>query len=236
MALPKIQSPSYTLNVPSTNDLIEYRPFIVKEQKTLLLAKESGDEHAMIRATRDLIASCVTSELDVSKLTLFDFEYLFLQIRAKSVGETSDVQIKCSECEEYEPVTINLEEAKLTETEAKSNKIALTDDVGIVMQYPKFEASVALLSRGDDLGQTDMAFETLIGCIESIYDESAVYPAEDSTRDELMEFVDGLSSKQFERMSEFIQGMPKIGLFVEFVCSKCGEKNNETITGLKNFF
>jgi len=234
MALPKLESPSYTMTIPSTGKAVEYRPFNVKEQKTLLLAKESDDEQAMVRATRDLITSCVVTPIDVNKLTLFDFEFMFLQVRAKSVGETSDIQIKCHDCGEFNPITINLEEAKVLGEVQKDNKIELTDTIGLLMSYPMFESSMRLISQRKS--DTEAAFSTLIDCIDAIYDESAVYTAEDTPRKELVEFIDQLSNKQFEAVTDFINSSPVIGLEVNFNCTKCEVLNEETITGLKNFF
>lgn len=236
MALPKLNTPTYTMIIPSMQKEVEYRPFNVKEQKTLMMAKESNDEKAMIRATRELIRDCLFDKVDIKKLTMFDFEYIFLMCRAKSVGETSDVMIKCSECEDLNPVSINIDDAEVF-GEIKSSKektVALTDEVGVTLNYPGFESALEILQQNQ--GETEAALDVIVSCVDTIYDKENVYPAADHTFDELKEFVESLSTKQFEQITEFFNDAPYVGLNSKFVCKKCEAKNELTIQGLKNFF
>lgn len=234
MALPKINTPTYTVKIPSSGKMIEYRPFSVKEQKTLMLAKESNDVQSMVRATKDLIASCTFEEINAADLAIFDFEYLFLKIRAKSVGETSDIQIKCKNCDEFVPLTINVDEVEVVGDIEKDKKLQLTDNIGIKLRYPSFENSISLL--GSDKEETEMVYDLILDCIEMIYDENEVYPVEDSTRQELVEFVDSLSTRQFQNITEFFDTSPMVSLDADANCGKCEHSEKITITGLKNFF
>lgn len=235
MALPKLDTPTYALSIPSSGASAEFRPFTVKEQKQLLLAKESNDEGNMIRTVRDLISSCLFG-VEPNDLTLFDFEYIFMRVRAKSVGETSDVRIACTECEKFTDVSINIEEAQIGGDirKGKDLKIELTDDVGLVMRYPRFETMINLLQKKNT--ETQNTFETIIDCIDLIYDKDNMYHADEHTREELVEFVDSLPSNALQKISEFFSSSPEVVLNVKFDCSSCGVTNEKTIKGLKNFF
>ena len=234
MALPKLTSVTYDVTIPSTGKRINIRPFNVKEQKILLIAKESGDSGQMVRAARDLIGGCTLGEVDVNELTTFDFEYLFLQARAKSVGETSDVRVACSSCNHKNDITIELEEAEVRGDLKKDLKVKLTDEVGIVMRYPSFK-DAETLSKLDRKSST-ASIDALTCCIDVIYDKDNVYPASDSTKKELEEFVESLSTKQFQEVAAVFNDMPAVSMDIDFMCIKCKEGNNIELTGLTNFF
>lgn len=233
MALPKLETPNYTVEIPSSGEKVEYRPFTVKEQKQLLIAKESNDQEAMIRTTRDLIESCVY-DVKVKDLTLFDFEYLFVKIRAKSVGETSDVRIACEECGEQSPVTLDLEKTRVEGDLKKNRAIELTSEIGIVMRWPSFESALNLINT--EKSNAEIAADAIIDCIESVYDQSQVYPAEDVPKKELEEFVDSMTAAQFQKVAEFFEESPKVVLATRFTCQSCKHKNKLEIEGMKNFF
>jgi hypothetical protein len=230
MALPKLNTVTYKAKIPSTGKSVEYKPFTVKEQKMLLLAKESEDKGQMIRAARDLIKSCTLGKVDVSKLTMYDFEYLFIKARSKSVGETSDVLIKCSKCGHQNEVSLNLDDCTVTET-TKSLKVKLDDSIGVVLKFPSLTDAEKLSEDG-----SNDEISTIAACIDSIYTNDEIFAAEDHTPTELVDFIESLSAKQLKLVSEVLQDMPKVTLEHEFKCMKCGEHNKLKIEGLKNFF
>jgi|TARA_B110000908_G_scaffold8555_1_gene10604 hypothetical protein len=210
--------------------MITYKPFTVKDQKMLLLAKESGDKGQMIRAARDLITSCTLGKIDASKLTMYDFEYLFIKIRSKSIGETSDVLIKCKECQHSNEVSLNLEDCRVTETETDL-KIKLTDEVGIVLKYPSFKDA----ERMSEEENTD-ELSTIVSCIDTIYTSDEIHSSDDYTTKELIEFIESLSSMQLKTIADALKDTPHAVLDSKFNCMKCGATNELTIEGLKNFF
>ena len=230
MSLPKLNTVTYKLKVPSTGKSIEYKPFTVKEQKMLLLAKESDDKGQMIRAARDLIKSCTLGKLNVDTLTMYDFEFLFIKARSKSIGETSDVLIKCKECNHQNEVALNLDDCKVT-APGKSLKVKLDSNVGVVLKFPSLKDAEKLSEN-----ESNDELTTIASCIESIYTNDEVFAAEDHTSAELVDFIESLSAKQLKMVGEVLQDMPKTVLDQKFKCMKCGADNELTIEGLKNFF
>ena len=233
MSLPQIDQAIYTLTL-SDGTKVEYRPYKVKEEKAILIAKETGTSGDMVKTSKELVKACTFDKVDVDKLTTFDFEKLFLNIRGKSAGETSDLLITCKECGHKEEVTVNIEDARL-EGDMKSEKertIAITDEVGVVMHYPQIGAA----DNMEEDQSTESMMRTIISCINMIYDAQAIYKAEDSSYEELSDFVDSLSSKQFADMVEVISDMPKLVINDEFNCSKCKEHNEVKLEGIGSFF
>lgn len=233
MALPKLVSAKYSLEIPSTKELIEYRPYLVKEEKILMMAFETKDQSQMISALRDTIAGCTEGKVKVDNLTIFDLEYIFLKLRSKSVGETSTLGIKCSECSKTSQVEVNLNEVEVLGEIKSSAQIALTDTVGIVVKYPTVKGLYRQLQKNDE---TDSAMSAVISSIESIYDAENVYPAENETEESLLEFVDSLTSDQFKKLTSFFDDMPKLKHKVSFKCQSCKIPNDIDIEGLQNFF
>lgn len=239
MALPKVVTPTYKTTLPSTGETIEFRPFTVKEQKALLIAKESNDEEQMIRAVRDLISASVTG-VDVNDLTLFDFEYLFLKTRAKSVGETADIKIKCKHCDHYTEMTLNIDDLQIDPQPKRGKDLAVTlfNDVGVVMRYPRFTSTLELFRSNANKSDAETTFDTIVNSIESVFDENGVYAADDHTREELVDFLDALDGLSLQKLTSFFNEMPVVSLAVNFRCTneECKETNTETLRGLKNFF
>ena len=235
MALPRIDSPKYELTVPSTGEKVEYRPYLVKEEKILMLAMESKDQNQMIRALRDVIAGCTDGKIQVDNLAMFDLEYVFLKIRSKSVGETSKIGIKCTSCEAKNELEINLEEIEVQGEVKKNAKIALTDTIGVVLKYPTVKGIQKQLgkNKGDD-AQVSMA--AVASAIESIYDAENIYNAEDETSESLIGFLDSLTSSQFKKISEYFEDMPRLKHEVKYKCKSCGVENTQTLEGLTSFF
>ena len=234
MALPKLVSSKYTLTVPSTGEVVEYRPYLVKEEKVLMTAFESKDKSQMIAALRDTIAGCTEGKVNIDTLAIFDFEYIFLKLRSKSVGETSKIGVKCTACDTRNEVEVNLEEVNVSKAQKKNNKVELTDEVGIMLRYPTVKGLYKQLTHAKT--EADQSMATIVSAIESIYDAENVYASENETEKSLMDFLDSLTADQFKKISAFFTDMPKLKHDVKFDCIKCSEKNSITLEGLENFF
>ena len=232
MALPTIESPKYFLTVPSTKESVEFRPFLVKEEKVLMIAQEAGTNQSMISAMKDVINACTFGALDLYSLAMSDLEYILLQIRAKSVGETSDIKFKCNECDEFIDITIDLSEIEVTESKNKENKIQLTDDIGITLKSPGLkEAEVAARSSK----KANSIVQSLMTVIESVYDAESVYPFADATPKEIEKFIDSLNSKQVVKIKEWVDGLPSLKKEIKYKCSK-GKERTKVLSGLDDFF
>lgn len=242
MALPIVNSSRYTAEIPSTGKSIEFRPFLVKEEKLLMVALESNDTGLTMRTLKDIIKNCVFDDIDVNVLTTFDIEWLFLQLRSKSVGEVVDIKLPCSECDTPMEVKINLEKIKMDKTISKDDKvIMLTDDVGIEFNYPsvnmveKIDQSLIVGEESPEK-QMSMTIDIIIASIKSIFDADNVYDSGDSTKEELVKFVDQLNSAQFARIASFFSDLPALTHTVEFKCGSCGHDNEIELRGLQSFF
>lgn len=234
MALPKLVSSKYTLTVPSTGEVVEYRPYLVKEEKVLMTAFESKDKAQMIAALRDTIAGCTEGKVNIDTLAIFDFEYIFLKLRSKSVGETSKLAIKCSSCEARNEVSVNLEEVQVSKAKGKNNKVELNEEVGMMLRYPTVKGLYKQLTNAKT--DADQSMAAVVSAIESIYDAESVYAAENETEKSLLDFLDSLTADQFKKVSAFFEDMPKLKHEVKFDCTKCSEHNSVTLEGLENFF
>ncbi len=231
MALPVLNTARYTTIVPSLNKEVSFRPYLVKEEKILMIAMESQDNKQIIRAVKDVIKACVLDEINVEKLAMFDIEALFLALRSKSVGEKIDVRLKCTACETLNDINIDLDEIELPDGSVDSI-IKLTDDVGVTMRYPS-------INDVEDMNQEGGVEEMMkiIGlCIENIFDADNVYSANSYSKKELNEFIDGLNSSQFQKITQFFEELPAITHNVKFDCVNCGEKNDVELKGIASFF
>ena len=242
MALPKIDVPIYEVEVPSNKKTIRFRPFTVKEEKLFLMAAQSDDPDSIVKTIVQVLNNCVLDEMEIEKMPMFDLEFLFLNLRARSIGEVVELSYKCNNeivdeegnkksCNNIVNVDVNLLEIKPNGTELK-NKILLTDKLGIVMKYPNLE----VIKNNAVEGELDMVIELIIDCIDYIYDEENIYYAKDSTREELLEFLDSLQSKELEKIKLFFESLPKITKEVDFSCGKCGYHEKITLEGIQNFF
>ena len=235
MPLPKLEANKYPAVIPSTNKTIEFRPFLVKEEKILMIAQESKDPLQIFKAMKDIIKACTFDSVDASELTTYDLEYLFLQLRAKSVGETADIKIKCEECDEYNEVSINLLDAKVEFPKEKVDaKIELSDTVGIVMRPITIARSEALSKK--NTGDSNTLIHTIVASIDSIYDNNGVYKTDDTAEGDLKDFVESLSHSHLEKIQKYLSAQPKLKLKVEFKCHKCGHDNVRILEGLESFF
>ena len=237
MALPVMSAPTYELTVPSTKQKIKYRPFLVKEEKALLIAQQSEDETVMLNTLKDVITACTLGKLDADKIAMFDIEYIFTQLRAKSVGEISELVFMCKQCNDPKAkmyVDIDLTQLKVQFDPAHTSDINLFGNVGIKMKYP----DLALLDslEGGNVNDVDSIFKIITQCIESIYDEDAVYSANEQTKEELDQFINNLTQDQFKKVQAFFETMPKLEKKVEFDCPVCKHHHEHTIRGLTGFF
>ena len=235
MALPKLNVPEYNLKLPSSGKNVKYRPFLVKEEKLLYLAMESGEQKDMIDAVKNILTSC-TSLRSLKDLATFDIEYLFLKIRTRSVGENVDVNITCPDDNETQvPVSIPLDDIEIKTSPEHKREIKLSDDIIITMGYPSFDMFVKLNLVGDDPG-VDQVFEMAAACVETIADSEQVYDCKDSSKKELLAFFDDMNSGQFKKIQTFFETMPKLSHTVKVLNPNTGVENEVTLEGLSSFF
>jgi len=234
MSLPIISSPKYTLEIPSTREVIEYRPFLVKEEKILLIAQESQDQGQIMNALKDVVSACTYGKINPDKLTPYDLEYVFIKLRAKSVGEVSTVGIKCKECKTDNKVDINLDDITVS-GELPNSRIQLTDTIGVNMK-PMCMRDLTKIALKQKASTADQMTDTIIANIESIYDQSTIYLKENSTREEMEAFIGSLNRTQMKKIEEFIEGLPKVKHDVNFKCTSCSTVNSQTISGIQSFF
>jgi len=234
MALPKLDAPRYEMKLPSTNQKLVYRPYLVKEEKILMLAMESQDDRQMIRAVKDVITACTEGAIDADKLTMFDMEYMFTQLRSKSVGEKTTVGVKCGSCGVKNDVDIDLNRVNVTVPNAKTRKVELTKNVGMILKYPSIDDVIN--AQSSDLSDVDKTFDVIISCIDSIYSNDEMFDAKEQTKKELKDFIDSLSSDQFNKVKAFVENMPSAKIAVSFDCIKCSHHNEFDVKGIANFF
>ena len=236
MALPTINTPTYELEVPSTGETIKYRPFLVKEEKILLIASESGKQTDIINAIKEIATACTFGKLKIGRMPMFDVEYIFLNIRAKSVGEVSELPLIAPDDNETRVVVeVDLSEVKVQETEGHTNKIELTDEMGIYMQYPTVDTFGK--SGMTEITASNM-LDVISACIGQIYDKKGeeVWEAQDSTKKELIEFIEQLSSKQFGNIQDFFDTMPKLKHTITVKNPKTKVERDVVLSGLSDFF
>jgi len=236
MALPKLTTPTYELEIPSTDEKIKYRPFLVREEKILLIALESGESKDIITAIKDIVTECTYGKIDLGKMPMFDVEYIFLNIRAKSVGEVSTLKLLCPDDKEtYVNIDIDLSEIMVQVDEGHNPKIELTDEMGMIMTYPTIDS---LSATGVTDITADNMLDVISACILQIYDKKGeeVFETKDQTKKEISEFVESLNTKQFADVQKFFDTMPKLKHTVELENPKTGVKSEIVLQGLNDFF
>ena len=242
--LPKIDVPVFSINLISTGKEVKFRPFTVKEEKLFLMANESNDLKTVVDTTKQVLNNCIISDIDVDKLPVFDIEYLFLNIRARSVGEVINLNYKCNndikneegddthKCNHTVRIDVNILDIKPKNDVKQDTKIQITDKVGMVMKYPNFDT----IQKYGNGNQADIIMKLTADCIEYIYDDDQIYYAKDTPEEELIDFIEGMQSKDLEKIKNFFDNMPKISKDLDFKCDKCQYEEKITVEGLESFF
>ena len=236
MALPKLTTPTYELEIPSTDEKIKYRPFLVKEEKILMMAMESKETKDITQAVKDIVSECTFNKVDISNMPMFDVEYIFLQIRSKSVGEVSKLKLLCPDDKKtYADIELDLNEVKVQVGEDHTNKIELGNGMGMIMTYPTIDSFNESGIR--DINASNM-LDVISGCIMQIYEKNGekVYDPKDQTKKELTEFVEQLDTKQFKDVQKFFETMPKLKHEIKLKNPKTKKESKITLTGLNDFF
>jgi hypothetical protein len=236
MALPSQITPVYSLKIPSTGKEIKYRPFLVKDEKALLIAQQSEDLEVMISTLKQVIVSCVSDDIDVNALAIFDLEYIFSQIRAKSVGEYSDLVFTCGHCDNEKNkynIKLDVSTLEVTKNPEHTNKIPLFDNVGVMMKYPSLDILKKIDKGFDD---PENVIDIITDCIDVIYTDTELFHAKEQTKKELKEFLENLTKEQFDKLETFFATMPKFQKLIEFDCPACGGHNKLMLEGVQNFF
>ena len=234
--------PVYEAILPSTESVIKYRPFLVKEEKILLTAMESEDEKTISNAVKQIINNCVQGDLDVDRLPTFDIEYLFLRLRAKSVGEEVTIGLKpwgCPQndgklCENTTEVKVNLEEVKVEKNKDHTNKIMLTDDIGIILSYPNIESIKKTMSG--NISETEAGMQIIKKSVEMVFTQEETHERDSFTEKELDDFFDSLNTLQLNKIRNFFDTMPVLKHTVKYTCETCGEEKETTVQGINSFF
>lgn len=242
--LPKIEVPTYDLELISNGKKIKFRPFLVKEEKILLMALESGDEKDILGAIKQILSNCVLTELDIDDLPLFDLQHIFLQLRSRSIGETIEVNLKHRngvnskgiECDGNQKIKIKIDEIKPTKKENFSPKIEFNSEMGIMMKYPTVE-TLSKVSTSENIGNSfDELFEVIVNSIDYIYLKDELYHRKEHKKEEFIEFLNNLNNDQFESIKNFFVNLPSISVNKKYRCSKCGIEENVVLSSLEDFF
>ena len=247
MGLPTIAVPEYTLKIPSTGEEVKYRPFLVKEEKILLLAMESEKTEEIITATKTIIENCIYGDIDVDNMPTFYVEYIFLQLRAKAKGEVLDLKYKRPKCESEIPIAIDIDTVKVERQKEHTKDIKITEDLGVMMKYPNLSLQTKI-AQEDEKPEVERLFETMIDCIDYIYDKETTYPSKDHTKEEMTIFLESLTDNQFQKISKFFETSPVLKHNIKLHCKnkgkvpkgekkkECGYKEEISLEGLNSFF
>lgn len=242
--LPKIDVPIYNVNLLSNGKSLRFRPFTVKEEKLFLMANEGEELTTIVDTIKQILNNCILDEFQVDSLPLFDIEHLFLNIRARSIGEVVNLKYKCNnnvideetkeekKCNNVVQIDLNVLDIKPEKQENHTNKIEITEKLGIVMKYPNFET----LKKFKDVTEADSIIKMTVNCIDYVYDTDKLYYAKDSKEEDLIEFIESMQSKDLEKIKQFFDTMPKIKKDIDFKCNKCGHEEKIEVEGIQNFF
>ncbi len=232
MSLPRLEYPTYEATLISTGDKVQYRPFIVKEHKILMTLK-NADGVEIARIITSLVDACTFNKLDMAKIPYFDIEYLFLQIRSKSIGETVDVKLKCRTCDNQVSTSYNIDDLKVIKNESHTHKIELSATTGIMMKYPSIEKAISLINdQEDENSLNDLIFDS----IEAIYDKDNYWTADMIEEEDFKEFINNLQKSHFDMIENFFVSSPKVVQEIEAKCDKCDSDIKVKLEGLYNFF
>ena len=236
MALPKLTTPTYELEIPSTDEKISYRPFLVKEEKILLMAMESGKNEDIVNAVKQIVSECTFNKLKLGTMPMFDVEYIFLNIRAKSIGEISKLKLLCPDDNKtYANVEVNLEEVQVQVSDDHTNKIELTDNMGMIMTYPTIDS---FAESGIQQINANNMIDIIGSCVLQIYEDNGekVYEAKDQTKKEMTEFIEQMNTTQFKKVQKFFDTMPRLKHTIKVKNPKTKKMNDITLAGLNDFF
>lgn len=232
MALPIIETPTFEIDLPHTKGKEKFRPFLVKEEKLLIMANESGEEQDMIRATQQIVTNCSFGKIDGEKLPLFALQKIFLDLRAQSVASTIELTLKCGSCETPHNHTIDLKDLEISENPEHSKKIKISDDIFVDMEYPSaFEVQELFKSTS-----TDEMYKIMSKCLHVVYQGDEIFNAYESSDQEKQDWLESLSLEQFEKFRKFFETMPVLAHEINFNCGKCGRENYIDFNGYQNFF
>jgi hypothetical protein len=240
MALPKLDAPVYQLELPLSKKQIRFRPFLVKEQRNLMMAMESEDKDTIEENIRQVLSNCtLTQDVDIDKLPILDVEYYFINLRARSVGEIVESKYRCENtvedttCNNLMDVKVNLLDINIQKDENVKDEISLTDSISIKLKYPEFSC---LKGATKYESVTDLAFDMIVNSIEYIYDGEQFYYAKEAEPGEMVEFVESLNQEQFAKIEKFFDNLPKLNKKIDITCSKCNFNHNIEVEGLESFF
>jgi hypothetical protein len=242
--LPKLDIPTYEISLVSNDQKIKFRPFLVKEEKILLMALESGQENDILRAIKQILQNCIITEINIDDLPLFDLQYIFLQLRARSVGETIEVRLRHRdginkngvECDGTQLIKINIDEIRPSKNKKLEPKIELSKDIGIVLKYPTVDILDKISTTSNTQGILDNTFEIVAESVDYIYEKDEIYHRKDHKKEEFVEFLNNLNSEQFEKIKEFFSNMPTMSLTKNYRCKKCGIDEELELKTLEDFF
>ena len=237
MALPMSSTPTYMLTIPSSGKEVKYRPFLVREEKALMIAQQSEDPIVMVNTLKDVVKSCVVGDFNADELATFDLEYIFTQLRAKSVGETVDLIFPCDVCEDEKArvqISFDITKLQVEKTPNHESKIHLFGDVGVVMKYPTMQVLKKLQNL--DTNNLDDLFKIVAECIDYIYKGEELFYGKEQSQEELLEFINNLTSEQFGKVQKFFETMPRLKQEVNYNCPVCGRAHNKVLEGLQSFF
>ena len=234
MALPILNTPTFEVELPLSKKTVKYRPFLVKEEKVLLMALESQDQKQIMRAMHDIIDTCTFGELKAKELPVAELELLFLKIRSKSVGEKAHIGLSCKACDTKNELDISLEDIKLNLDELPNTKIMITDSVGVIMKFPASDDVLRNIdSKKSDVENT---YNVIGACMDKIFDADNVYDVTTQSKKDVQDFIESLNQQQFEKIKTFFNKLPKLSHTENFKCEKCGFDNSVVLEGLESFF
>jgi Zn finger protein HypA/HybF involved in hydrogenase expression len=237
MALPMMKTPVYNITVPSSKKQVNFRPFLVKEEKALLIAQESEDTKVMVETLKSIILSCIQGDINPNELAIFDYEYLFTQIRAKSVGEIAELVFLCDTCNDEKARVIkqiDISKSEVVVPEKHIKKIDLFDDVGVMMKYPNLDTlqKIEKMQKGD----INIIFDLVGDCIEYIYNSTEVFHIKEQSKEDITKFLENLTQEQFGKLEAFFNHMPKLSQKVEYDCPVCNKHHDKVLEGINYFF
>lgn len=230
--LPKVQTPSYSLTLPSSGKKIEFRPFLVKEQKALLIAMESPEDNAMTETTLAVVQACLFDKVNVKQLPKVDVDYIFMKLREKSVGEQIELVVTCSDCKKTQDYIFDVTKIKVDKSENHSNNIQISPDMGLIMRLPTFNEVSDLMNDYT----VENIYKTVVQCIEQIYDSETVYLTKDMKYQDIENWVDDLTQEQYEKLEEFYKTAPRLVSQIEYTCKSCGKEHKIELEGIEDFF